>query len=236
MDAVKPDIILLAEASKPELMKRAFDVDYGWPLFHVLDDVVINGEPATAIRNVIDQQRVLFPKGTLHMLISDDHDELRAVARYGYRGAIAVSALLITLDGVPLIYNGMEVGDATPRATQRFLSRRRFSGPRRIGIRRSCPCRHEQVGGTNIPRCSRARLSGGNNSDEQHVVTFCGAGTEEFLVAVNLSNTPFRGTAEAEGQRWKAVDVPLEQNGEASPPFVALDAFEFRIFQKDAQH
>ena len=47
------------------------------------------------------------------MRISDDHDEARAVARYGVRGALAASALMFTLDGVPLLYNGMEVGDAT---------------------------------------------------------------------------------------------------------------------------
>ena len=47
------------------------------------------------------------------MRVSDDHDEARAVARYGLNGALAASALMFTLDGVPLIYNGMEVGDAT---------------------------------------------------------------------------------------------------------------------------
>ena len=36
------------------------------------------------------------------MRISDDHDEARAVARYGMNGALAASALMFTLDGVPL--------------------------------------------------------------------------------------------------------------------------------------
>ena len=44
---VKPDIMLLAEASKPELMARAFDVDYGWPLMHALNNVIEHGAPAT---------------------------------------------------------------------------------------------------------------------------------------------------------------------------------------------
>ena len=35
------------------------------------------------------------------------------MARFGIRGALAASALMFTLDGVPLLYNGMEVGDAT---------------------------------------------------------------------------------------------------------------------------
>ena len=31
LDKVKPDIPMLAEASKPELMRSAFDLDYSWP-------------------------------------------------------------------------------------------------------------------------------------------------------------------------------------------------------------
>ena len=36
---MKPDIIMLAEASKPELMLQAFDADYSWPLHGALNDV-----------------------------------------------------------------------------------------------------------------------------------------------------------------------------------------------------
>jgi glycosidase len=35
------------------------------------------------------------------------------MVRYGARGALAAQVLMMTLDGVPLLYNGMEVGDAT---------------------------------------------------------------------------------------------------------------------------
>src|SRR6185295_16420400 len=54
-----------------------------------------------------------FPRGSLHLRISDNHDEARSVARFGIRGALATQVLMLTLDGVPLLYNGMEVGDAT---------------------------------------------------------------------------------------------------------------------------
>jgi len=37
----------------------------------------------------------------------------RELARFGIRGALAASVLMFTLDGVPLLYNGMELGDAT---------------------------------------------------------------------------------------------------------------------------
>jgi cyclomaltodextrinase / maltogenic alpha-amylase / neopullulanase len=113
LERVKPDIMMLAEASKPELLKSAFDIDYSWPLLSTMNDVVMSGAPATAVETTVEAQRKIFPIGALHMRVSDDHDELRATTRYGYPGAIAASVLMFTLDGTPLIYNGMEVGDST---------------------------------------------------------------------------------------------------------------------------
>ena len=54
-----------------------------------------------------------WPRNSLHLRFSDNHDERRAIARFGERAALAASALTFTLDGVPLLYNGMEVGDTT---------------------------------------------------------------------------------------------------------------------------
>ena len=49
----------------------------------------------------------------MHMRMFDDHDEQRALARYGVGGSLAAATLVFTLDGVPMIYNGMEVSDPT---------------------------------------------------------------------------------------------------------------------------
>jgi hypothetical protein len=105
--------MMLAEASKPELLVKAFDVDYAFPLLSALNDVVMKGAPASRLRASWEESQREFPRDALHMRVSDDHDEARAVARFGLRGALAGSALMLTLDGVPLLYNGMEVGDAT---------------------------------------------------------------------------------------------------------------------------
>ena len=113
LEAVKPDIMMLAEASQPDLMVKAFDLDYSWPLLSTINDVLMKGQPATRIRASWEESAEQFPHGALHMRITDDHDEPRAIARFGAEGALAGSALMFTLDGVPLLYNGMEVGDAT---------------------------------------------------------------------------------------------------------------------------
>ena len=110
---IKPGILMLAEASKPELLTNAFDLDYSWPLHSALNDVMLKDAPASDLQKSWQESRRQFPKNSLHLRISDNHDEARAVARFGIKGALAASVLMFTLDGIPLLYNGMEVGDAT---------------------------------------------------------------------------------------------------------------------------
>lgn len=234
LEKVKPDIVLLAEADKPELLKSAFDIDYSWPLMHTLNDVIMNGEPATALEKTIEEQQALFPKGALHMRISDDHDELRATTRYSYPGAIAASALMFTLDGVPLIYNGMEVGDSTQSSDPALFE------PQKIFWQAATwhpdyPKFYAAIAGLRRthPALEQGDLIWVHNSDERHVVTYMRrTRTEEFFVAVNLSNTPFRGSVEADAGTWKEVELPGAKPEPTAIPFVSLDAFGARIFEK----
>ena len=158
LEKVKPDIMLLAEAQKPELLKSAFDIDYAWPLMHTVNDVVMSG--ATGHRDSRHRRTAaaLFPRGALHMRMSDDHDELRATTRYGFPGAIAASVLMFTLDGAPLIYNGMEAGDSTQsRAPALFEPQKIFWGAAEVasGISEVL-CGHRLACAESIRRCSKA--------------------------------------------------------------------------------
>ena len=237
MERIKPDIMMLAEASKPDLLRSAFDLDYSWPLMTTLNHVMMGGEPASAVRTTIEQQKLLFPKGALHMRITDDHDELRAVTRYGLTGALAASALMFTLDGVPLLYNGMETGDSTEsRAPALFEDLKIF-----WQMSEERP-QFAKFYATMIPiRKQHPALVGGqliwlHNSDEQHVLTYLRhLGEEELLIAVNLSNTTFRGTVEAQAGYWKEIELPNFPAGEAGMPALALEAFQCRIFQRQNQ-
>jgi hypothetical protein len=51
---------------------------------------------------------------------------------------------------------------------------------------------------------------------------------------VNLPNTPFRGSVEAAGN-WEEVELPVSKPESEAVPFLSLNAFEARIFQKQAQ-
>ncbi|HUD67561.1 MAG TPA: alpha-amylase family glycosyl hydrolase [Candidatus Sulfotelmatobacter sp.] len=88
---------------------RAFDLDYAWPFHSTITDVLENGAAAQAIIFKWRTEHERYPKGALEIRFSDNHDEKRAIARFGERGAVAGSALVFTVDGVPMLYNGMVV-------------------------------------------------------------------------------------------------------------------------------
>jgi cyclomaltodextrinase / maltogenic alpha-amylase / neopullulanase len=147
-------------------------------------------------------------------------------------GAVAASGLMFTLDGVPLLYNGMEAGDQTESGGPALFEPLKILW--QIAERRP---QFPKFYAATIPlrKTHAAFLSGElewvRNSDEQHVVTFIRRSKDEsFLIAVNLSNTPFRGTVEGVSGQW--APMPLPGSSLASVPDVALDAFGFRVYRQ----
>src|SRR5882672_8142257 len=113
LEKIRPDIVMLAEAHKADLLVKAFELDYSWPLHSALTDALQGRARVSDLREAWEKEYKDWPRGALHMRFSDNHDERRAIARFGEPGTLAASAFMFTLDGVPLIYNGMEVGDTT---------------------------------------------------------------------------------------------------------------------------
>jgi cyclomaltodextrinase / maltogenic alpha-amylase / neopullulanase len=249
LEKIKPDIIMLAEASKPDLLVKAFDLDYGWPLHTALTEVLMGSAPASKLREVWASERSKFPNGTLHMSISDDHDERRAIARFGERGAIAASAFAFSLDGVPLLYNGMEVGDTAestaPALFEKLpifwlIAEKRPEFPRFYKQITTLRAAH--------PALREGTLEWLHNSDESRIVTFVrrGAG-EEIIVALNLSNRPFSGSiSSVSGRAYTDITpdygMPLApgQSEQAHTttarsvtlPNLTLDSYGFRLFRR----
>jgi glycosidase len=236
IEKIKPDILMLAEASKADLLVKAFDLDYAWPLHSTLNEVLMGNAPASAIRGVWEQERAKFPRGAIHMTFSDNHDERRAIARFGERGALAASMLVFTLDGVPLLYNGMEVGDTTESGAPALFEKlpifwgiveRRGQFPlfyrQIISLRRDHPAlRH---GETEWVR----------NSEEQRVLSFLRRdATEELLITINLSNRPFAGLVEvANASSFRNVTPDSVSKDRISAlPALTLEPWGSKIFAR----
>jgi glycosidase len=232
---VKPDFILLAEASKPELLVKAFDLDYSWPLHATLNNVLLSGAPASELRRSWDETLRQFPQGALHLRISDNHDETRAVARFGIRGALAASVLMFTLDGVPLLYNGMEVGDATESGDPALFEKLpvfwhpKERPPLREIYRDLIKLRKE------YPAFRNERVIWLRNSDEANLLTFLRLDSkDEFAVAINFSNRPNLGWLEVmHEQEFKPVKIAGMPDPPTSGfPLFRLNGFEWRIYHR----
>lgn len=232
VDKIKPDTIWLAEWESPDLMVKAFNLDYSWAIHSALDKVLYGQLPASEIRRVWEEQAAKYPKGSLRMRFSDNHDERRAIARFGERGALAAQALAFTLDGVPMLYNGMEAGDTTESGAPalfeklpifwQFAERRQefpkfYSGM--IALRK----------GSFALR--RGDLTWVRNSDESSVLTFTRrAGNEEVLVAINMTGSPLFVSVDA-GGTFEEI-TPNLPNRAATIPTIGLDAWGYRIFRR----
>ena len=127
LQAVKP-ILMLAESSKPDLLAKAFDVDYAWPMKDVFNAIALTKgvnkwaeekkekRPkmnAQDIPALLVKQATEYPKDAVHMNMITNHDlnswEGTEFQRFGpATGAFAV--LSYTLPGVPMMYTGQETG------------------------------------------------------------------------------------------------------------------------------
>jgi glycosidase len=236
---LKPDIMMLAEASKPELLVQAFDLDYSWPLLGVLNDVLLRGAPATDLQKSWEASEREFPKNSLHMRMSDDHDESRAIARYGIKGALAASALMFSLDGVPLIYNGMEAGDATESGDPALFDKLPIfwapkDRPPLAEIYRSLSKLRQQYA-----PFSNNRVIWLHNSRPADVVSLMRLDAkDEFVILINFSNRPVSGKVEVmhDGDFQPVQISGLDKVAEHDFPDFHLGAFEWRIYHRVVPH
>jgi cyclomaltodextrinase / maltogenic alpha-amylase / neopullulanase len=244
LERIKPDIIMLAEADQPDLLVHAFDVDYDWKLHDALEKA-INGEaPAATLSTVWRSEAARYPHGALRMRFSDNHDKRRAISRFGEPAALAASVLMLTLDGVPMLYNGMEVGDAGESASPALFERLPIywgAGPLRPWI-------GPFYAGLIELRKAHAALTAGavewlHNSDEARVVTFLRQAPEEtLLVAVNLSNRPFSGQVQGVHGDFTNITPPVAllpgglHPSDSLPPTLELPAWGYRIYRSASRH
>ena len=62
---IKPDIVMLAEAHKAELLVKAFDLDYSWPLHSALTEVLQGRARASTLREEWEKEVKEWPRGAL---------------------------------------------------------------------------------------------------------------------------------------------------------------------------
>ncbi len=236
LSAIKPDIVMLAESEQPDLLARAFDLDYSWNLYNAAASAILGQGPAVAVREQWQRDAALYQHGALRLRFSDNHDMDRAIARFGQPASLAAAALMFTLDGVPLVYNGMEVGDTAESGAPALFEKL----PILWSIAERRPQYAEAIHQLIALRRAHPALSGGNldwvhNSDEAQVLTFTRhSATETLLIAINLSTRPFVGVVEG-GDAGYVEITPQSAAAQKRPnslPALSLGAWEYRVFRQ----
>jgi len=114
VEAVKP-VMMLAEAAEPEMHEVGFDLSYAWPFYGQLKRLWEEGEPVSALATQVDTTLAALPDGAKRLRFTTNHDETMwdappPVLFDGQEGARAAFVLATSMPGVPLVYNGQELG------------------------------------------------------------------------------------------------------------------------------
>lgn len=115
LDSIKP-VFLLSEGMYAEHHRKAFDATYGWNSYHTMAQIFKGEKPASEMDSVLIRESLAYPKGSLRMRFSSNHDEnawdMPDVEKFGKEGAKLAAVLTNTIPGIPLLYNGQEVGNS----------------------------------------------------------------------------------------------------------------------------
>ena len=206
LDAIRPDIALLAEGTRKEDQFRAIDIDYGFILSAAIGKVMDQGESAAVIRETCEKVLADWPNGFRFIRYTDNHDisnddyENRQEKRWGDTACRALLTLCFTLDGVPMLYNGQEIAEDGRHSifgnfpidwsrANTEQGRERFAFVQSLARLRQAH-----------PALRRGGIEWLDNGADEKVLSFLRAADEEtLLVLINLKNAEAQGEAAAPG-------------------------------------
>lgn len=110
---LRPDLFLLAESELPQQQVHAFNASYAFAMMQTINAVAQGHASASAIDDTLAARRVRFPRGAVLLNYTTNHDENSWAGTEFERlggGARVFAVLTFLLDGIPLLYNGQEIG------------------------------------------------------------------------------------------------------------------------------
>lgn len=126
LEKVRPEIVIAAEGQRRSNTVKAFDANYDWEIvLNCAFSLLKNPEAykdkggAAAIKKQYESYMAEFPKGTRFWHFTENHDtsndsyDKRVEAVYGHDNQELGLAFCFALDGIPLVYNGQEICDAS---------------------------------------------------------------------------------------------------------------------------
>ena len=242
LKAINPKVILLGECCNPELSLSPFNMDYA---NYSLQPAVASAtkiQDASKLPKVFDQLRVAHPEGMLHTSIMQNWDMDLDLKMYGGPdGTLCAAVFNFTIEGVPMLFAGEEVGNDrggynthVPVNWGSSLAVRFSTFYKCLGMLRRG---HEAL----------------RNGDTYWLTSGAGAGLilfmrkgqkEEFLIAINFSHSAVEGSASTRKslfqkdkpspEGWSEVTPPGAAHAlpHPNPPAIKLGPWDFSIFHR----
>ncbi len=212
LDKVDRSVILLSESDRPDDQLRAFDINYNFQYYLTLRSVLLDGAPASRLRDNWTKMNTTMPHGARLVHYTDNHDWPRSVLLFGQKGAMAASVLDFTLDGIPFLYNGQEIADPTPTSWRK-------PSPIHWSDEDDEPGRATRAAYEKLfkMRAVNPELTSGevvwlNNTEPDSVLSFIRKkGEGEVLVILNLSNRQVHVTVDLPVMDYYMVDNLLSE-------------------------
>jgi glycosidase len=114
LDAIKP-VFMLGEFDQRDVHYKAFDATYAWKWNNAMHDIAVGKADTGALFGYYSELESAWPTAAIRMVYTENHDqnawEGTQFERFGpaLNNAIALS---FVGDGMPLIHNGQEAGNA----------------------------------------------------------------------------------------------------------------------------
>ena len=113
METIKPVFMLAEDEDNPDLLRKAFDMNYSWKLHHIMNDIAKGEKNANDIWDYITWNDSVYPSNAYRMYFTSNHDENSwngtVQERMGDAGE-AMAILSYTIPGMGLVYSGQEAG------------------------------------------------------------------------------------------------------------------------------
>jgi glycosidase len=114
LDSIKP-VFMLAEWQATDLHQDAFDATYAWDWYTAAHDAIQGGKGAGPFRSYYSTNDNSWPAAAMRMTFVSNHDKNAwdgtEFEQFG-PGLEAAMVLSVVGEGLPLIYNGQEAGNA----------------------------------------------------------------------------------------------------------------------------
>ena len=242
LKAVNPRVILLGECCNPELSLSPFDMDYANYSLQPAVAFATKTQDASRLPKVFSQLQSAHPEGMLHTSIMQNWDMDLDLNMYGGPdGTLCAAVFNFTIEGVPMLFAGEEVGNDCggynthePVNWGSSLATRFSSFYKSLGMLRRT---HEALrkGDTNW-------LTSGAGAG---LLVFTRRGqSEEFLIAINFSASAVEGSASTRKSflkkeklstgGWSEVTPPGAAHAipHPNPPAVKLGPWDFSISRR----